>query len=470
MKLTNFYEVLEVDENTSMQEVKKAYFRLIRQHTPDKDPEGFKQLHEAYQAIINENLFDGPVFAKEATQEERELAKNIAYQLDHTSFKEALEMATAGVKKYPGSFRLQYLLCIAYRRNGNPIKSANKIDELLRTNPENEKWYLREQALAYYSRGWKNKCYETFKKAHALGICDPEFVFTFYTYLEEERLRQEAWFLLLDFIREPTQNFNEGNMNNSLFLLNSFASNPNNEDEDKEKAALHLGRIAVQCGLSVPPSAEEIADLFMKLAKDIINENLFEVGEKLFERLVTVTKNEPHERLLAKQADFQTYRITAYEGVPHSVALIIDYYLNKTSEIPERCKRVNVQLVLLTERDYVLGKEDFFKQENPYFFKKFKQTFELMKRPEAEINTFMENLKDELLTFTCPSFYREMYPNGIKERPKKKDTSRRRRSSRNSSGFDFDDFLEQLELLELLHELKDIDPRLYEKYMKELLG
>ena len=461
MKLTNFYEVLEVDENASMQEVKKAYFRLIRLHTPDKDPEGFKQLHEAYQGILNENLFDGPVFAKEATPEERELAKNIAYQLDHTSFKDALEMATAGVKKYPGSFRLQYLLCVAYRRNGNPIKSANKINELLQTDPENEKWYLREQALAYYSRGWKHKSHEVFRRASTLGICDPEFAYTFYTFLEEEGFREEAQSLLLKFVRQPSQRFNEDNMHNSLYLLNCFAAYPRSDEEDKEKAALQLWRISVQCGLSVPQQAENIADLFMKFAKDIMNEELFDAGEKLFEKLVIMTKNDAHERLLAKQKDFLTYRATAFEGVPHSVVLVIDYYLQKTGEIPERCKRVNVQLVLLTERDYLMGKEDYYKKENPYFFKKFKQTFELMTRPEGEINTVMENLKEELLTFTCPSFYREMYPNGIIEKPKKK-TSFSRRGKQKRPSFDFDEFMNPLEMLEFLYEIRETDPELYE--------
>ncbi len=49
--MENPYIVLGVDKNASTEDIKKAYFSLIRVHTPEKDPEGFKRIRLAYEAI-----------------------------------------------------------------------------------------------------------------------------------------------------------------------------------------------------------------------------------------------------------------------------------------------------------------------------------------------------------------------------------------------------------------------------------
>ena len=49
------YAILELPENAPLEDVKKAYKRLALKYHPDKNPgteEKFKQISEAYQAII----------------------------------------------------------------------------------------------------------------------------------------------------------------------------------------------------------------------------------------------------------------------------------------------------------------------------------------------------------------------------------------------------------------------------------
>ena len=73
------WEILNLDkESASEREVKRAYARLLRQHRPDKDPEGFKRVHEAYtQALLqlewknqadyydDDHIDDGPLKLEE---------------------------------------------------------------------------------------------------------------------------------------------------------------------------------------------------------------------------------------------------------------------------------------------------------------------------------------------------------------------------------------------------------------------
>ena len=48
---TDPYAVLGVGHTASLEEIKKAYFALVRQHPPEKDPEEFKRIRAAYEQL-----------------------------------------------------------------------------------------------------------------------------------------------------------------------------------------------------------------------------------------------------------------------------------------------------------------------------------------------------------------------------------------------------------------------------------
>ncbi len=61
----NFYEILKVSKNSSQQEIKQSYKKLILQHHPDKggNEEIFKQIQEAYETLGNAEkrmIYDNP--------------------------------------------------------------------------------------------------------------------------------------------------------------------------------------------------------------------------------------------------------------------------------------------------------------------------------------------------------------------------------------------------------------------------
>ena len=63
MPKRDYYEVLGVGRNASLEEIKSAFRKLARQYHPDQNPdkpnaeERFKQVQEAYEQLQNELKF-----------------------------------------------------------------------------------------------------------------------------------------------------------------------------------------------------------------------------------------------------------------------------------------------------------------------------------------------------------------------------------------------------------------------------
>ena len=49
--MMNPFDVLSVDEDASDADVRKAYFQMVRQFTPEQHAERFKQIREAYDLL-----------------------------------------------------------------------------------------------------------------------------------------------------------------------------------------------------------------------------------------------------------------------------------------------------------------------------------------------------------------------------------------------------------------------------------
>lgn len=45
------YKTLGIESNATETEIKQAYFALVREHPPERDPEGFKRIRAAYEKL-----------------------------------------------------------------------------------------------------------------------------------------------------------------------------------------------------------------------------------------------------------------------------------------------------------------------------------------------------------------------------------------------------------------------------------
>jgi len=49
--MTMPYEILDINDFADDEQIKKAYLTKVRQHPPERDPEGFRRVRAAYESI-----------------------------------------------------------------------------------------------------------------------------------------------------------------------------------------------------------------------------------------------------------------------------------------------------------------------------------------------------------------------------------------------------------------------------------
>jgi len=85
------YEVLGVSPPADDETIRRAYLELVRQFSPDRDPESFKRINQAYERVKSEKLrLEHYLFDRAASGD--------------TPFQAFLQRSRAGEKRKPLAF------------------------------------------------------------------------------------------------------------------------------------------------------------------------------------------------------------------------------------------------------------------------------------------------------------------------------------------------------------------------------
>ena len=194
-KTERLYQILELPNGASAEEVKKAYFRLIRKYSPEKEPEKFQELRKAYEALRN-----GP--PKE--EEERDtswmhwdtplvgfLLEQADAQADREQYDQAAKTMEDALLIEPKNALLHLVLARYQMYGGHPQKAAKSAEFVTKTHPEcREAWMLL--ANGTHNRGWYKKALPAFRKAYELGERNFHFLVGFGNNLNQNGASEEA--------------------------------------------------------------------------------------------------------------------------------------------------------------------------------------------------------------------------------------------------------------------------------------
>ena len=223
------YEALGLAPGAAPEEVKRAYFRLVRKYSPEKEPEQFQKIRQAYEA-----LKDGPkedVGSRFPVPEDPEIrylleqAQRLRAAGKEKAVAECLELA---LKQAPDDPFLLLHLAHAQQQAGNPRKSARTAQALAKLVPDCREAYVL-MGNGYYEGGWYKKALPEYRKAYALGERDSDFLLDYADVLSDNHKTEEA-----DRIRREmleTTKWTRENLDSALYLYaRLFGNAPRNEE------------------------------------------------------------------------------------------------------------------------------------------------------------------------------------------------------------------------------------------------
>lgn len=252
------YEVLGLNAGADEKEIKRAYFKLIRKFSPEKDPERFQQIREAY-----ENLIKGKGQVQLALHiPEDSFAQKMFQQIERLyrqqDYQYALETAEEAIRYYGECEGFLYYLALLQRKRYYTGKAVKSFEKLVKLDPENMV-FARELAISYLERGYGKKAYEAFGRAYDMGCRDIDFLDSYAHNCEDREDYGRAIELLLELVEAGKADLKEYIM----YLLDGF------------------GGLFLMCHMCGGEQITEIKESFMKFLKDAVP-YMSEYPEELF--------------------------------------------------------------------------------------------------------------------------------------------------------------------------------------------
>lgn len=272
----NLYQILSVEQDATAAEIKKAYFSMVRKYPPERFPEQFKRLREAYETLSdpkNRQEYDSILLMKPAVKRLFEEGIN---ELNAGNSPRAVTLLEKAVRMEPSLNFLHAQLARAYRENGNTGKAIKIYEELVKQEPHNAS-YLGSLAEAYLAREWHNKAAECYYEALKYDPENPQLALGLSFAIKKASGPLFARDTLRQFIAK-TKNTNEDYISYYLALarfdmeLNDFEQLQNDLDD------------LLQIAMRSPEQRESVAWSLFAIASMLMEYRQYEYSSILIER------------------------------------------------------------------------------------------------------------------------------------------------------------------------------------------
>ncbi|WP_174733500.1 DnaJ domain-containing protein [Mesobacillus harenae] len=159
----NYYEILQVEQNSNPTEIKRGYVRMIRKYSNENHPEEFKVIAKAYNTLMD---------AESRKSYDHSIQDNGMYQqqIDHINrlvnqelYQAALDAADDYLGQYPRDRTILYLKALCHS-NLDQYLEAEKILKRLIVEHPNEEQYISELASLYTFHKHYGKAIRHFEK------------------------------------------------------------------------------------------------------------------------------------------------------------------------------------------------------------------------------------------------------------------------------------------------------------------
>ena len=409
--MENYYQVLGLKRGADQKEIKRAYFRLIREHTPEKDPQGFEKIRTAYEQLkADESRGEEPYFPPMQTKIEQSFLDQILQARKEQDLTLSRDTAEEARKRFPRTRRFLYEQMLSQRLCHNTGKAVKSAEQLVKEEPDN-KWFRRELAVCYLERGYVNKAFPAFVKAYKLGCRDLDFILMFSRQCSEYGEDAFGLAVLLEHLdRHGSWRPDEMDLAQELFggllSLSTFSGT-----REKEVFQALAGFVRTYKGVLREDSAKWAGMIRYGIHLCDYESAALKEGMSLLKELLAHSPEKDRQEIRGRLDDLEWREIEsdkklnrALAGMYHAIFL--------TQEEVKQYAWTDMRLCMIEERGEILEQEAYLKEQYPEFWEKIRDFLRLLAGDEESISRLKLRLQKEYQRFSGYSggAYYEWYP------------------------------------------------------------
>lgn len=416
----NYYEILGVPVGAEKKEIKKAYFKLVRTHSPEKDPEKFQQIRNAYENLMSDKMVSVQV---PSHIPDNKLAKNMLNQIEACmrahDYEYAARTAEEAIRFFgeEETFLYYHGIASAYiGKTGNAIKSLEK----LTAQYPDKMLYFRELAVTYMDRGFGKKAFATFEQAFEMGCRDDEFLRLFSLCCNERKQNARGTEVLFELVRKEDRNLRESMADMLEAFTGLIMLNQNSEEKVlleiltefqkfEDKAAVYLDEYkdtVIEVAAVMVMLCSQQSETLQKEAENVLDKLKSRFPEKMIDSLINAVRLDAAKLKLNKDERLSELMRRGYEAFLDAPILYED-----DKQIAQ-FMRLDVELCMIEAWPSIREEINIIKQEYPEYYDKIR---DFINRLEKGVN--LNILKDRLLKdynrlekYISGGTYYEKYP------------------------------------------------------------
>ncbi|MDR1933733.1 MAG: DnaJ domain-containing protein [Spirochaetales bacterium] len=211
------YEVLGIEKTAPLQEIKRAYFTLVRQYPPERFPEEFKQVRAAYETLSSEQKraeYDKTGALPEDIAPLFWEAQNANIRGRHS---QAADTYSVILKRYPELAKIREEYAFSMEAEGKSGKAMEAWEYLCKQEPDNADYALN-LAESYDQRGWNKKAATQYRRTLEIDSgCASAW-----TALMDQHIKAKDWRETQKICREAVEAVKEKDSGNLYLYTKAF--------------------------------------------------------------------------------------------------------------------------------------------------------------------------------------------------------------------------------------------------------
>lgn len=207
--MKNFYEILEISDLATQQEIKKAYVKLLRKYPPEKNPEEYKVIREAYDILKDDESKKNYDISLKCGGEIEELENNGKKHLENENYDDAIKCFEKILEFNSELGTIRNSLGNAYMLKRKYKKASLEYMILADNYPDNMN-YICNLGFSFEMMGKIDKAEKLYLKAYEFDKTDKEVMgWLISLYWKQKRYFEVEKLLKKDIMNDGEVDFND---------------------------------------------------------------------------------------------------------------------------------------------------------------------------------------------------------------------------------------------------------------------